>query len=76
LRRGKLVDNQVEEKKDEHIETSETLQREKGKQVINDVSSSAAPNLETPYEPEPEPHSQNVSRHPLTLGNEERKYKQ
>jgi uncharacterized coiled-coil protein SlyX len=51
LRSGRLVDNQVEEKKDEHIEASQTLQREKGKQVINDTSSSATPNSETPYEP-------------------------
>jgi cobalamin biosynthesis Co2+ chelatase CbiK len=51
LRSGRLVDNQVEEKKDEHTETSQTLQREKGKQVINDTSSSATPNSETPYEP-------------------------
>jgi hypothetical protein len=41
----------VEEKKDEHIEASQTLQREKGKQVINDTSSSATSNSETPYEP-------------------------
>jgi hypothetical protein len=51
LRSQKLVDNQVEEKNDEHTKTSQTLQREKGKQVINDTSSSATPNLETPYEP-------------------------
>jgi hypothetical protein len=51
LRSGRLVDNQVEEKKDEHTEASQTLQREKGKQVINDTSSSATPNSETPYEP-------------------------
>jgi hypothetical protein len=31
LRSGKLVDNQVEEKKDEQIEASQTLQNEKGK---------------------------------------------
>jgi uncharacterized coiled-coil protein SlyX len=51
LRSGKLVDNQVEEKKDEHTEVSETLQRDKGKQVIKDTSSSADPNLETQYVP-------------------------
>jgi uncharacterized coiled-coil protein SlyX len=51
LRSGKLVDNQVEEKKDEHTEVSETLQRDKGKQVIEDTSSSADPNLETQYVP-------------------------
>ena len=51
LRSERLVDNQVEEKKDEHTETSQTLQREKGKQVINDTSLSATPNSKTPYEP-------------------------
>jgi hypothetical protein len=51
LRRGRLVDNQVEEKKDEHTEASQTLQREKGKQVINDASASASPNSKIPYEP-------------------------
>ena len=40
LRSRKLVDNQVGDKKDEHTEVSETLQRDKGKQVINDTSSS------------------------------------
>jgi hypothetical protein len=50
LRSRRVVDNQVEEKKDEHTEASETLQREKGKQVINDTSSSADPSSETPYE--------------------------
>jgi hypothetical protein len=38
--------HQVEEKKDEHTEASETLQREKGKKVINDTSSSVDPSLE------------------------------
>jgi uncharacterized coiled-coil protein SlyX len=51
LRSGKLVDNQVEDKRDEHTEVSETLQRDKGKQVIKDTSSSASPSLETPYVP-------------------------
>jgi hypothetical protein len=51
LRSGKLVDNQVEDKKDGHTKVSETLQRDKGKQVINDTSSSANPNSETPYVP-------------------------
>jgi hypothetical protein len=41
----------MEEKKDEHTEASQTLQREKGKQVINNASTSATPNSETPYEP-------------------------
>jgi uncharacterized coiled-coil protein SlyX len=51
LRSGKLVNNQVEDKRDEHTEVSETLQRDKGKQVIKDTSSSANPSLETPYVP-------------------------
>ena len=51
LRSEKLVDNQVENKKDEHTEISETLQRDKGKQVINDTSSSADPNSKAPYVP-------------------------
>jgi uncharacterized coiled-coil protein SlyX len=51
LRSGKLVDNQVENKRDEHTEVSETLQRDKGKQVIKDTSSSADPILEEPYVP-------------------------
>jgi uncharacterized protein YgiM (DUF1202 family) len=51
LRSRKLVDNKVEDRKDEHTEVSETLQRDKGKQVINDTSSSADPSSETPYVP-------------------------
>ena len=51
LRSGKLVDNQVGDKKDEHIEVSETLQRDKGKQVINDTFSSADRSSEAPYVP-------------------------
>jgi TolA-binding protein len=35
LRSGKLVDNQVEDKKDEQIEVSETLQRDKGKPLCH-----------------------------------------
>jgi hypothetical protein len=49
LRSGNLVDNQVGEKKDEHIKVPETLQKDKGKQVINDTS--ADPSSETPYVP-------------------------
>jgi hypothetical protein len=52
LRSGKLVNNQVENKKDKNIEVSETLQRDKGKQVINDTSTSADPSSETPYVPQ------------------------
>jgi hypothetical protein len=51
LRNGKLVDNQVREKKDEHNEVSETLQNDKGRQVITDTSTSADPSSETPYVP-------------------------
>jgi hypothetical protein len=51
LRSKKLVDNQVGDKKDEHTKVSETLRKDKGKQVINDTSSSADPNSETPYVP-------------------------
>jgi uncharacterized coiled-coil protein SlyX len=51
LRSRRLVDNQVEEQKDEHTEIPETLQRDKGKQVINDTSSSANPSSEAPYVP-------------------------
>jgi hypothetical protein len=52
LRSGKLVDNQVREKKDEHNEVSETLQNDKGKQVITETSTSADPSSETPYVPQ------------------------
>jgi hypothetical protein len=55
LRSEKLVDNQVENKKDEHTEVSETLQKDKGKQVINETSTSADPSSETPYVPSPIP---------------------
>jgi hypothetical protein len=51
LRSGKLVDNQVREKKDEHNEVLETLQKDKGKQMINEPSTSADPSSETPYVP-------------------------
>jgi hypothetical protein len=50
LRSGKLVDNQVGEKKDEHTEVPKTLQKDKGKQVINDTS--ADPSSEAPYVPQ------------------------
>jgi hypothetical protein len=51
LKSGKLVDNQVGYKKDEHIEVSETLQKDKGKLVINDTSLLVEPSSETPYVP-------------------------
>jgi uncharacterized coiled-coil protein SlyX len=43
LRSGKLVDNQVEKKKEAHTD--------KGKQVITETSTSADPSLEIPYVP-------------------------
>jgi uncharacterized coiled-coil protein SlyX len=49
LKSEKLVDNQVEDKNDKHTGVSETLQKDKGKQVINDTS--ADPSSETPYVP-------------------------
>ena len=52
LRSEKLVDNKVENKKDEQTEALETMQRDNGKQVINDTFSSADPSLEAPYVPQ------------------------
>jgi uncharacterized coiled-coil protein SlyX len=52
LRSGKLVDNQVGDKKEEHTEVPETLQNNKGKQVINETSTSVDPSSETPYVPQ------------------------
>jgi uncharacterized coiled-coil protein SlyX len=64
LRSGKLVDNQVENKRDEHTEVLETLQRDKGKQVIKDTSSSADPISEEPYVPKaPYPERLKASFH-------------
>jgi hypothetical protein len=51
LRSGKLVDNQVGNKRNEHKKVPETLQNDKGKQVITETSTSADPSLETPYVP-------------------------
>jgi hypothetical protein len=73
LRSRRLVDNRVEEKKDEQAEDSQTLQKEKGKQVTMRHPHQLP--LIQRHHISPEPHSQNVSRHPLTLGNKERKYK-
>jgi hypothetical protein len=73
LRSGKLVDNQVENKRDEHTEVSETLQRDKGKQVIKDTSSSADPISEEPYVPKaPYPERLKASFH---FGKKKRRYK-
>ncbi|XP_059446476.1 uncharacterized protein LOC132178026 [Corylus avellana] len=51
LRSDKIVDNHVEEKKDEHKEVAQNLQNDKSKQVSNEASSSAASTPEIPYEP-------------------------
>ncbi|XP_059446496.1 uncharacterized protein LOC132178051 [Corylus avellana] len=51
LRSDKIVDNHVEEKKDEHTEVAQNLQNDKRKQVSNEASSSAASTPENPYEP-------------------------
>jgi uncharacterized phage infection (PIP) family protein YhgE len=51
LRSGKLVDNQVEKKKEAHTEVPETLQNDKGKQVTTETSTSANPSSEIPYVP-------------------------
>jgi hypothetical protein len=47
---GRVVDNHVEEKKEEQLETPQTKHQDKGKQVINDTSS-YDPILEIPYMP-------------------------
>ncbi|XP_059436756.1 uncharacterized protein LOC132169812 [Corylus avellana] len=51
LRSGRIVDNHVEEKKDEHTEVAQNLQNDNSKQASNEVSSSAASTPEIPYEP-------------------------
>jgi hypothetical protein len=51
LRSGKLVDNQVGNKKDVHTEISETRQNDEGKQVLTETSTSVDPSSETPYVP-------------------------
>jgi hypothetical protein len=51
LRSGKLVDNQVGNKKDVHTEISETWQNDKGKQVLTETSTSVDPSSKTPYVP-------------------------
>jgi hypothetical protein len=47
----RIVDNNVEEKKDEQIEAPQNLHQDKGKQVSTETSSSSAPNNEVPYKP-------------------------
>jgi uncharacterized coiled-coil protein SlyX len=51
LRSGKLVDNQVGQKKEAHTEVLENLHTDKGKQVITETSTSADPSSEIPYVP-------------------------
>jgi uncharacterized coiled-coil protein SlyX len=48
LQSGRVVDNHVEEKKEEQLETPQTKHQDKGKLVINDTSS-YDPISETPY---------------------------
>jgi primase-polymerase (primpol)-like protein len=52
LRSRRRVDNHVQENEDEHIESPQNLQKEKGKQVSTEASSSSAPTPEIPYEPQ------------------------
>ncbi|XP_059458297.1 uncharacterized protein LOC132187883 [Corylus avellana] len=61
LRSGKIVDNHVEEKKDEHKEVAQNLQNDKSKQVSHEASSSAASTPEIPYEP-PAPFPERLKR--------------
>jgi hypothetical protein len=51
LRSGKGVDNHVQENVDEKTEIPQNLQKDKGKQVNIEASSSSAPTSEIPYEP-------------------------
>ncbi|XP_059434307.1 uncharacterized protein LOC132167368, partial [Corylus avellana] len=65
LRSGKIVDNHVEEKKDEHKEVAQNLQNDKSKQVSHEASSSAASTPEIPYEP-PAPFPERLKNSTLT----------
>jgi hypothetical protein len=51
LRSGKVVENHVEERKEEQIEVPQDLHREKGKEVSIGASSPLPPIPEMPYEP-------------------------
>jgi uncharacterized coiled-coil protein SlyX len=63
LRSGRVVDNHVEKKKEEQLETTQTKHQDKGKQVINDTSS-YDPILEKPYVPKaPYPERLKASSH-------------
>jgi len=52
LRSGRRVDNHVQEKVDVQTAIPHNLQKEKGKQVNIEASSSSAPTLKIPYEPQ------------------------
>jgi hypothetical protein len=63
LRSGRVVDNHVEEKKEEQLETTQTKHPDKGKQVINDTSL-YDPISEEPYVPKaPYPERLKASLH-------------
>jgi hypothetical protein len=51
LRNGRLVDNHVEENKEEQLEAPHTMHQDKGKRVSIKASASSAPTLEIPYKP-------------------------
>jgi hypothetical protein len=51
LRSEEVVENHVEERKEEQIEAPHDLHREKGKEVSTKASSPSPPILEMPYEP-------------------------
>jgi uncharacterized coiled-coil protein SlyX len=63
LRSGRVVDNHVEGKKEEQLETTQTKHQDKGKQVIYDTSS-YDPISEKPYVPKaPYPERLKASSH-------------
>jgi hypothetical protein len=63
LRSGRVIDNHVEEKKEEQLETPQTKHQDKGKLVINDTSS-YDPISEIPYVPKaPYPERLKASSH-------------
>jgi hypothetical protein len=72
LRSGRVVDNHVEEKKEEQLGTPQTKHQDKGKLVINDMSS-YDPISEIPYMPKaPYPECLKASFH---FGKQEEKIK-
>jgi hypothetical protein len=73
LRSGKVINNHVEEKKDEQTEAPQNLQREKGEQVSSEASLSSASTPAIPYEPRaPYPECLKTSSH---FGKREEKIK-